>query len=88
MAYWIFDAGNTRPADRSLEALVRPPSLEEVVVGGDKRFPDAEVERLFEAFAGRRAQYRQRTIGPNEPQRLSWRGLFRYGDRIRANEHA
>lgn len=79
----IFD---TRPVDRSLAGLVSAPKLEEVVVGGDGRFPEDEVDRMFEAFAGRRAQYRQRTVGPEEPLRLSWRGLFRYVDRIRAAE--
>ena len=80
----IFDSV---PADRSLEPLRDAPQLEEVAIGGDKRFPKPEVEALAAAFSSRRISYRNEiNIGPDDVPRLRWRGLFSYVDAVRSDD--
>jgi len=82
LAATLFDS---RPADKSLQPFIDAPRLEEVFIGGTSPFPGAEVDRLVDAFSDRRLRYRQRNVGPEDVSRLSWRGLFGFVDRIRAD---
>ena len=80
----IFDSV---PADRSLAPLRDAPKLEEVAIGGDRRFPRAEVDALAAAFSNRRLSYRNEiNTGPEDVPRLRWRGLFSYADAVRSGD--
>jgi len=79
----IFDSV---PADRSLAPLREALQLEEVAIGGDKRFPKDEVDALAAAFATRRLSGHGVSIGPDDVPRLRWRGLFSYVDAARRDD--